>query len=440
MTWKTSSGDFILEKLLETCKNFLKEELNLVIRKYTSGESTSENFATGIICCAMVLKNLFPHKAQISRIVELCELTIENSAQNFVLIGLFFDELSSAISNTTVDKKVLAWIRKRVEKFFHDNYVLEDVSKIKSYDKENRLVSIGGKNKVYSSAIIVKHDKISSRNVYYDSAAALCSAFKLLMACERITDPKLEEYRQYLNFPLVVMDQCSLEGFSSKNGEEKSLICKSLFYCTYWLRELLNTFCTIEDVEPTVEFANVLSLTADFETKLNKFFTDLPQFYVPLINGTVQNCAIKKSVTKKRSVKEKRSCVSKKLKSIIEAPVNSQDKDENSNDAESLDPVEPGPSTSIAPPKSVNPDAHLRFQMIDAVDAKDLYDNFVSLITYLLNQLKNCRRFLKVRRFCTLQKKGTDGKASKEQTKLLLKILANFFCKSNTTQTAGNVA
>ncbi|EXC35014.1 hypothetical protein L484_017715 [Morus notabilis] len=187
-------------------------------------------------------------KSNCEEALELLKTSLDSCKQLPLSLVMFYDELAELMDCKALHPTIIEWIGRHVGEF--ESLFLSDIDGGQLPMKESYC---GLEGELWMnldgdiSPICLNILPLVSSSLQSTSLQVLPAHFLLLAAIERLTNQgSLGGIDALLGCPLhLPSSKYFLEaGWKSLTGEQKQVVCLSIYYAANWIRELLNAFCT----------------------------------------------------------------------------------------------------------------------------------------------------------------------------------------------------
>lgn len=278
----------------------LKNDIHMLIRKLLSSSKTNLKLK-GIISAVMMAKHLgkspdgnqdesvnesilnifdLPNGA-LQEAAGLLELVNISSSASTELMGLYYDELAAAITNTELDKYLIMWLSETITNNFQDTFITEivpnaindipvsDQYSLNSTEEVNIMVSLN----------IAEHSMKSDCESNENDIVILSPLFRLLRLIHyKEQNGDLSSIDALLGCGIVLPTVDDINQFDKQQTQQ---IINCTFYCINWFREIINAFVTQKNKSLRQKVLQRLQQLTELEMLLQNYLQKLPDYKLP---------------------------------------------------------------------------------------------------------------------------------------------------------------
>ncbi|RUS82660.1 hypothetical protein EGW08_009563 [Elysia chlorotica] len=337
--------------------NYLQDDLHIIIRKQlTSGNAKYKRMGVmGAIAVVQALAgspkennvdNLSKDKHK--QVVDLLELVRSSCCRDAEMTALFLDSLSAMLATQRLAKNEESWIADNMTEAFEETFVadLDELPQL----QEKSLVPVErlfGLNNEAESTIFINlvplvgtvPDKGQDKGAQ-QSPLCLAPLFRLITRCEMLqSDGDLGNIDALLGCPILMLSPDLCDRLPSLSLKEKDVVCTSLFFCSNWAREVVNSFASMDNDEMKGKVVMRLRLIIQLNELLAKCLVHHPSFVpCPAVFELEKPAMVPKAAPKPAGADKKKGGKGGKGKkqkkggaTIDETLVNSTQDDEEAN-------------------------------------------------------------------------------------------------------------
>ncbi|KAI8927201.1 Fanconi anaemia protein FancD2 nuclease-domain-containing protein [Entophlyctis helioformis] len=310
----SESFDATLADQVISFESSLLTDLHIVIRKQL-GSVERKYKQIGVLGSVVLIQKLAAKDKMsqhaLKQAQQIYETTVSSCRQSLSCLCMVYDELAFLVAQGRLHERFIKWLRKRIFDSFITLFLFDDAEtkdacdliesahqdsprQIQSPDKWMELEKCDCAVRLYPLALrLVDVAQVQDKTHEPDATAdlatephlilLLCSKFKLVQACERVTTRAEDN-------PLNLLLGAGLVLFARKDANELNVemdpagrhaLCSSLFQAINWLREILNCFSGSADEATARQCLVRVGHILEIERYLQSLLHSLPGWIPP---------------------------------------------------------------------------------------------------------------------------------------------------------------